>query len=149
MAERDNNDYYDRPEVTFRKETPTMNLADWLTTVLLYAHIGAGLVGILVGLGAIFAPKLGRVHRRCGRAFVWVVVIVAISGCALLADPAFGSIALLFFSDKTGLGEVLKSADYYEVLFLWLTFATLYITLTGPRVWTRIRASHDGRMTGA
>lgn len=114
---------------------------------LLYAHIGAGLLGILVGLGAIFAPKLGRVHRRCGRAFVWVVVFIATSGCVLLADPAFGSIGLLFFSDKTGLGEVLQSAKYFEVMFLWLTFATLYVTLTGPRVWTRIRASNDGRMT--
>jgi hypothetical protein len=72
-----------------------LNQDHFLTNTLLYAHIGAGILGILVGLGAIFAPKMGPMHRRCG-AFVWVVVIVATGGCALLADPAFGSISLLF-----------------------------------------------------
>jgi len=96
-----------------------------------------------------FAPTLGPVHRRCGQAFVWVVLFVSASGCALLADPAFSSIGLLFFSNKTHLGDVLKSSQYFGVMFLYFTLSTLYATVTGPRILARIRASSDGRITSS
>lgn len=117
-----------------------------LTNILLMAHIAAGFLSLAVGLVALSVPKVTRTHPRFGRIFVWLIVFVSISGTILLADPAFGAIQLLAFSDREGLGEVLQSAEYFEVLFLWLTVATLYSTLTGVRVWSRMNASQDDRM---
>lgn len=49
-------------------EAPTV--AHWAASILLYSHIGCGMIGLLAGLIATLSGKGQRLHRYAGRAFL-------------------------------------------------------------------------------
>lgn len=77
---------------------------------MLYVHIIAGLLAILAGFVALFAPKGRYLHRRSGQVFV--VAMVAMLG--------FGAIMAIFFADAqaNGIGALFT---IYLVLTALLT----------------------------
>lgn len=54
-------------------------------TATLWTHIGAGVVALLAGAGALLTQKGGRRHRRAGRVFVAAMAAVVVTTFGLLA----------------------------------------------------------------
>src|SRR5262245_41390862 len=50
------------------------------TNILL--HIIAGSAALLLGLAAMLTSKGGRIHRKCGRLFLRLMIVVIITGLA-------------------------------------------------------------------
>lgn len=70
--------------------------------ILLFLHIGAGLVAIATGYLALFSPKGKRAHRSSGKVFVLVMTITALSASMLgyLHDDVgdiFGGLMTVYF----------------------------------------------------
>ena len=66
-------------------------------TLLVFVHVPAGAIAALVGAGAMLAPKGGSAHRWCGRAYLRSLIVVAVTGLALVATrgPHFAHLGAL------------------------------------------------------
>lgn len=62
----------------------TSILLHWGAKLLLYAHIGGGIIGMLAGTAASLAPKGKRFHRKAGQVFYFAMLICYLIG-ALVA----------------------------------------------------------------
>lgn len=71
----------------------TLASATGTAFVGLVVHVGAGLAGIGTGYVALYAAKGGSVHRRWGRVFVYVMLVMAVMGALLAAfEGKIGSV---------------------------------------------------------
>lgn len=79
--------------------------SSWLVrtaaNAVLFSHIGAGIIGLATGTGALLFSKGGRAHRLAGKVFVFsMLTMAAIGACVAPFLPARGSIiggALTFY----------------------------------------------------
>jgi len=69
-------------------------------TLLVFVHVPAGAIAALAGAGAMFAPKGGPSHRWCGRAYLRSLIVVTVTGLALVATrgPHFAHLGALGFA---------------------------------------------------
>ena len=63
----------------------TLATAAGLVRVGLLVHIGAGLLALVSGFAALFAPKGGWLHRRGGMLFVYSMTVMAVTAAAVAA----------------------------------------------------------------
>ncbi|NNE41456.1 MAG: hypothetical protein HKN14_11135 [Marinicaulis sp.] len=82
---------------------------------ILLFHIIAGSIGLLLGVGAIILRKGRRWHKRVGRAFVLIMILMAASGAAL---------------------AIMKP----QIIFVLIAGLTAYLVTTG---WTSARRSEN------
>lgn len=115
---------------------------------VLPAHIALGILGLVLGVLAMGARKGGALHRRAGRGFVLVVILVAVTGTALLVDPVFATVDFALFAQERGLLAIVEAAHYGELLFVFFTLVTVYGAVTGARLWTLVGGARDGRFAG-
>jgi uncharacterized membrane protein len=95
-------------------------------TVPLIVHVSAGLAGLLTGYIALFAAKGGSLHRRSGLLFVYVMVVMALTGAVIavweLSRP----------SPKSGL-----EATSLMGLFTAYLVVTALTAVRSPSIWSR------------
>ena len=127
---------------------------DLIIRVALPIHIGGGvLAALMVFPLQIFLPKQAF-HRRLGRWAVWLTVVIAASGAALLLSPMFSQLLNIDLGDLT-LGAMSFGADSYRpifanqttapLFFIWLDAVLLYLVVTGAGTWNRLaRGSRTG-----
>ena len=78
--------------------------------VLLWAHIGGGLVGLVTGVIAVAAPKGDRLHRGAGRLFLWSMAVAYVVGAGVAPflsvgqRPNFVAGVLALYLLVTGIG---------------------------------------------
>jgi hypothetical protein len=60
-----------------------MNQIETILRFALYAHIAAGTLALITGLGAMLTAKGSRVHRTFGKIYFWSMTTVFISAVAL------------------------------------------------------------------
>jgi uncharacterized membrane protein len=54
-------------------------------TLLVFVHVPAGVIAVIVGAGAMVAPKGGSAHRWCGRVYLRSLIVVTVTGLGLVA----------------------------------------------------------------
>ena len=95
-------------------------------TLPLIVHVSAGLSGLVTGFIALGAMKGGALHRRSGMLFVYVMVVMALTGAAIaaweLSRPA----------PKSGL-----QATTLMGLFTAYLVVTALTTVRPPGTWSR------------
>lgn len=127
---------------------------DLIIRIALPIHILAGAVAALVVFPLqIFLPK-HAFHRRLGRRAVWLTVIIAASGAALLLSPMFDELLSMDLGDLT-LGAMSFGADSYRpifasttnapLFFIWLDAVLLYLVVTGAGTWDRLARGSRSR----
>jgi hypothetical protein len=63
----------------------TLATATGLLRAALLVHVGAGMVGLVTGFGAVFAAKGGRFHRKSGVIFVYAMITMGLMASAIAA----------------------------------------------------------------
>jgi uncharacterized membrane protein len=59
--------------------------------LVLPVHVLAGMIALIVGYAALFAPKGGRLHKQTGKIFVYAMVVMGLGGSFLAAINPKGS----------------------------------------------------------
>lgn len=127
---------------------------DLIIRIALPTHILTGAFAALVVFPAqIFLPK-HALHRRIGRWAVWLTVVIAASGAALLLSPMFNQL-LEQDLGKLTLGAMSFGAESYRpifrdrttapLFFVWIDVVLLYLVVTGAGTWSRLARGSRGR----
>ena len=79
-----------------RYTAPAGNRSHPIVTTNVIVHVGAGVIGLTVGLVPLLSRKGGAVHRRWGRRFGWLAAIVVATAClgVLMGSPPGALIAV-------------------------------------------------------
>ncbi|WP_421726573.1 hypothetical protein [Bauldia sp.] len=118
-----------------------------LTSAVLAAHVGAGLIGAFVAFpAAFFARKGSPLHKSAGRAFVLAFVVICLTSYALDFQELTGVDIYRWWADPNmfRLGFDMP-IDIKLVQTAAITTFALYLAVSGWRMWARRRRHAAGR----
>jgi hypothetical protein len=107
--------------------------------IAIWTHIALGAIAAFVLCPlAVFAKKGSKWHRKVGRLYVGNVILICLSGIAVLVGPAFLDDYWKQESAAKGFGEIFHASDKPTMFFLFLLVMFTYMSLSAIRLWSRI-----------
>ena len=111
---------------------------DSYLAVTISAHIVfGGIAAFVLCPLAVFARKGSALHRRAGRLYTAIVVLICVSGMLALIDPAFLGQYWQQESAAKGFGEIFRSSRNPTMFFLFLVVMLAYMSFSAVRLWPR------------